>query len=656
MLKSFLATVLILGLAPVAADAAPPDLSRQRTAALEAFRLADAGTFSVQDAARLADHPLRGWVEATALRRRITHAQAREVRAALKRHDGQAAADWLREGWLLELARRGDWAGFRADYRPSALLELRCADLAARLATGGTDAAWIADGQALWLTGTALPAHCDLPFKSLRALGKLDAGMRWQRIELAAAQGQTGLMRFLAAELPAADAARARDYADFIDAPHARAGSWPRDARSRAMATEGLVRLARRSPDAAQDQLDVLAPRLALEEAQRGRVLYEIALWTVASYLPGAQARLAAVPAIAYDARLHEWRVREAMSRGDDAAAVQALEAMPAEQRADPRWQYFEARLRERLGQAEAAKALYGQSANTATFHGFLAADRLGQPYTLCPLEPSKDKALRKRVAGNAGLARALELFRIDRPGQAVREWAALLATLDDAERYVAIDFALDAGWHDRAVFTVGTEPEDLRQYRLRFPLHHETVLRREARNNAIDPAWVAAQTRAESAFMPRAHSPANAMGLMQLLPSTAAMTAKRLGRAYGGAASLYDPETNLVLGTAHLRHELDQHDGVAYQAIAAYNAGPAPVQRWNRDRPGMDPDFWLETVTYRETRDYVARVLAFSVIYDWRLDGSAVPVSERMLGRTVAKAGRRAFDCPLPLDTASTP
>lgn len=651
-----LAPAAVLAQAGKPAAPAPPDLSRQRPAVLEAFRVADNGSFSVQDAARIADHPLRGWVEATALRRRITVAQAAEVRSALRRHAGQPAAEWLREAWLLELARRGDWTNFRTDYRPGTSPELRCADLAARLATGATDDAWIADGQALWRTGSTLPASCDLPFKSLQSLGKLGTDLRWERIELALAAGQTGLVRFLAGGLPAADAARARDYADFVDAPHARAGSWPRDARSRAVAAEGLARLARRSPDAAEAQLAALAPQLGLDQAQRGKVLYEIALWTVASYLPGADRRLAAVPAAAYDERLHEWRVREAMNRRDDAGAVRALEAMPAAQRADPRWQYFEARLRERLGQAEAARALYRQSAGTATFHGFLAADRLGQAYTLCPLEPSNDRALRQRVADAPGLARALELYAIDRPGQAAKEWAGLLATLDDAERYVAIDYALAAGWHDRAVFTIGTEPEDLRYYRLRFPLHHENTLRREARKNALDPAWVAAQTRAESAFMPRARSPANAMGLMQLLPTTAAMTARRLGLPYTGAGSLYDPDTNLVLGIAHLRHELDQHGGIAYQAIAAYNAGPAPVSRWNRDRPGFDPDFWIETVTYKETRDYVARVLAFSVIYDWRLDGDAVPVSEKMLGRTVPKSSRRAFACPIATDTQPSP
>lgn len=655
-----LRTFLVLALSTASAAAqtvAPPDLSRQRPAIMEGFRVAERGALSVQDVARIADHPLLGWVEATAMRRQLAHATAREVRAVLARHDGQPAADWLRDAWLMELAKRGDWSNFRADYRPSTSNEFRCADLAARQATGAADASWASDAQALWLTGTTLPATCDTPFRALQSMGKLDAGLRWQRIELAAAQGQTGLMRFLAPGLPATDAALAKDYADFIDAPHARAAGWPKTARSRNVAAEGLARLARRSPDAAQAQLATLSPALGMDETQRGKVLYEIALWTVASYLPGSSTRLEAVPASAYDERLHEWRVREAMNRRDDAGAVRALEAMGTAQRSDPRWQYYEARLRERLGQIDAAKALYRQSAATATFHGFLAADRLGQSYySLCPLEPSKDSALRRRVANLPGLVRALELYTLDRVSLATREWTALLKSLDDAERYVAIDYALQAGWHDRAVFTIGTDPDDLRHYRLRFPLHHENVLRRESRKNAIDPAWVAAQTRAESAFMPRARSPANALGLMQLLPSTAAMTAKRLGHAYGGASSLYDPETNMTLGIAHLRHELDQHGGIAYQAIAAYNAGPAPVQRWNRDRPGFDPDFWIETVTYKETRDYVARVIAFSVIYDWRLDGSAVPVTERLLGRTVPTSSRRAFSCPTLPDNKNTP
>lgn len=648
---------VFLGLPAIARpQPAPADLSAQRPLILGGFQLAEQGRLNDADAARLASHPLHGWVEASLWRKRIGTAGAAQVRAVLARHDGQPAAAWLREAWLLELARRNEWTTFRADYRPMASTELRCAELAARLATGASDDAWAADTQALWLSGSGLPAYCDAPFAALQARGKLDAGLRWQRIDLAFAEGQTALARFLARGLPAADAALANDYAAFVDAPHPRAATWPRDERSRRVAAEGLSRLAKRDQDAARAQLASLAPVLDMGEAHRGQVLYQIALWTVASYLPGAADRLADVPDAAYDERLHEWRVREAMSRRDVPAALAALEKMPAAQRADPRWQYFEARLRERNRERDRARTLFAQAANTATFHGFLAADHLKLPYALCPLEPSADAALRQRVATIPGLVRALELYRIDRLGLAIREWSALLRELSEDERYVAIEFALQAGWHDRGVFTIGSSPEAMRHYRLRFPLPHERTIRREARKHALDPAWVAAQTRAESAFMERARSPANARGLMQLLPTTAHMTAKRQGIAYRGVDSLYDPDVNIILGTAHLRFELDQQGGLPYQAIAAYNAGPTPVARWNRDRPGFEPDFWLETVTYKETRDYVARVLAFSVIYDWRLDGDAVPVTERMLGRTVNASARRKFHCPTPSSALSTP
>ena len=643
----FLGVFLALLAGGALAQARPADLTAERPAILEALRLAEQGQLSLTDLARVKDHPLLPWVEAIHLRRRMASVPASEVRAGLRRYEGEPAGEWLRTAWLHHLAANKRWADLLADWRPTDSRELRCAHLAARLATGATDAQWIADGKALWLTGESLPDACDTPFASLQALGQIDAGLRWQRIELALLGGQTGLARFLARGLPAEAAKLANDYADFIESPHARAAGWPKDARSRAIAAEGLARLARRSPDAAEAQLATLGAALDLDEAARGKVLYEVALWTVASYLPGARERLEKVPRAAYDERLYEWRVREAMARGDDAGAVAAIEFMPEAQRQDPRWSYFEARLRERLGQADAAKALYARAAATATFHGFLAADRLAQAYALCPLEPSQDPALRARVAANPGLVRALELFTIDRIGPAVREWTALLQVLSPEERKVAIEFARDAHWYDRAVFTIGSEPDDLRHYSLRFPLHHEAVLRRESRRHQIDPAWVAAQTRAESAFMPRARSHANARGLMQLLPSTAERTARKLGLRWDGAESLYRPELNLELGIAHLRHELDDHGGIAYEAIAAYNAGPAPVMRWNRDRPGFDPDFWIETVTYKETREYVARVLAFSVIYDWRLEGSAVPVSERLLGRTVPASARRPFTCP---------
>ena len=101
------------------------------------------------------------------------------------------------------------------------------------------------------------------------------------------------------------------------------------------------------------------------------------------------------------------------------------------------------------------------------------------------------------------------------------------------------------------------------------------------------------------------------------------------------------------MLGTAYLRQLMDGYgSGLPYFTLAGYNAGPAPLSRWKSQRPGMDADFWIETISYKETRDYVARVLAFSVVYDWRLNGDALRLSDRMRG--VLDGPRKRFACPL--------
>ncbi len=601
----------------------------------------------------LSEHPLFSWIEVLGFKKRLNaktviSSDRQAIEVLLQRYNGLAAGDWLRTAYLNYLGDQKDWINFARFYRGSDDAELQCADLNARIALNKVDDVWIRDAQKIWLNGKSLPNVCDDVFARLTQLNKLDSGLRWQRIELAAMQNQTSLMRALAMALPADETALARSYADFIDSPHAKYGNWPRTTRSRQMAVQGLVRLAKRNPDAAELQLASVTTTLALQESERGRVLNEIALWTVASYGANSAQRLNAVPDVAYDEKLHEWRVREAMSRGDNVAALAAIEKMGATQRNDSRYQYFEARLRERLNQKESAKVLFVKAAQSPNFHGWLAADRLNQPYILCPLEPSINRDLRQKVAGDGRIVRAFELFAIDRVNFALKEFNAALDSYTGEERKVAILLAQEENWYDRAVFSIGNTADDLRYYSLRFPLHHERHLREQAKINSLDPSWVAGQTRAESIFMPRARSAADARGMMQILPGTGAQVSARLGIPWRGGESLYEPETNITLGTAYLRQMLDRYDGFPYFAIAAYNAGPAPISRWKDARPGLEPDFWIETIPYKETRDYVSRVLAFSVVYDWRLDRSATSLTDRMLGR-FNQNQRRAFICPPP-------
>ncbi|MFV1958757.1 MAG: transglycosylase SLT domain-containing protein, partial [Planctomycetota bacterium] len=99
------------------------------------------------------------------------------------------------------------------------------------------------------------------------------------------------------------------------------------------------------------------------------------------------------------------------------------------------------------------------------------------------------------------------------------------------------------------------------------------------------------------------------ARGLLQLLPATAQAEARHLGLA---SVDLDDPETNLILGAAHLRRLLDRYDGSVFFALAAYNAGPTALERWRRRAPNLDARTVVMREGYDETRMYVARVLAW--------------------------------------------
>jgi soluble lytic murein transglycosylase len=640
----------------LALPAAAADLEARRADFRQVLEQAERGPpLPPQVRRRVLDHPLYPYVEYAETVRDIGRLRGDEVAAVLERHRELPFAGALRAAFLRELARRRDWATFLAQYRGSTDIELQCHALQAELATAAASADRDQRIIALWLHGASRPPACDGPFAHLQSTGRIDAALRWQRIELAAEAGNAALMRFLARGLDATGRRQAEAEANFIEAPDASAAGWPRDPRSSRVAVHGLERLARRDPAAAERLFAALATPLAFDEAQRTRVAYAMALWSAASYLPDSARRLAAVPAPGYDLRLHEWRAREALARGDHGATLAAIEAMGAEQRGDGRWRYLEARMREQLGQATAARTQLAALATEPNYFGFLAADRVGANYALCPAELADDRAARQRLRALPGLERALELHALARPAWALREWDAAVAPLSAEQRRHAVALAVEGGWTDRAVFALA-QGEDLRYYTMRFPLAHATHLRREAGKHGIDPAWAAALIRAESAWQPDARSHADARGLMQLLPSTAVAVARRHGLTWNGNATLHDPRSNISLGMAYLAEMLARHDGRPFLATAAYNAGPTPVARWRNQRPPVEPDLWVETIPYRETREYVARIMAFAVIYDWRFGGKAVPVLERMQGRTGRAHAVRQFDCPQPTAAGEVP
>ena len=141
------------------------------------------------------------------------------------------------------------------------------------------------------------------------------------------------------------------------------------------------------------------------------------------------------------------------------------------------------------------------------------------------------------------------------------------------------------------------------------YPLDHADLITRSASQNNLDPALVAAVIFEESGFEDGSRSDAGAIGLMQLMPSTATWIAAKTGGADFMISDLKDPSVNIAYGCWYLRYLMDRY-GSADVALAAYNGGTENVDKWLADAKKENRPFSsVVDIPWRETRDYVARV-----------------------------------------------
>jgi soluble lytic murein transglycosylase len=157
---------------------------------------------------------------------------------------------------------------------------------------------------------------------------------------------------------------------------------------------------------------------------------------------------------------------------------------------------------------------------------------------------------------------------------------------------------------------TASIQSIPLAYWRILFPEPYWETIKSESAKNSLDPYLVAALIRQESEFNPSAISPANAYGLMQLLPSTGKSMAREEGMEHFQTFQLLDPVTNIRLGTRYLRKTLNKFGGVTEYALAGYNAGDDRVREWQDAGPYQGMDEFVESIPFTETREYVESIL----------------------------------------------
>ena len=284
---------------------------------------------------------------------------------------------------------------------------------------------------------------------------------------------------------------------------------------------------------------------------------------------------------------------------------------------------YWRARALERAGDPTGATLLQElAAAEPDTYYGWMASRRLGrEPPPAGPVEPPARPPFPPTLE-SAHARRARALLELGLPQLARREVDALRGT-EDPEVLVRAYEAIGAP--EAAIRLAASLPRTDGTRRHLYPLGYWDVVRATAEREGLDPLFVQALIRQESAFAPYAVSPVDAQGLMQLLPSTASEVAAAQGLAPPDRSRLTDVGTNVALGTALLRQLLAQYGGSEIKALAAYNAGEDAVRKWEGRYGERDDDEFVELITFRETKRYVKSVLENYQVYRTLYAPSAV-------------------------------
>jgi soluble lytic murein transglycosylase len=562
-------------------------------------------------ASRLGNYAIPSYVDYFRLRPRINMASEFEIRDFLKRYDGSAIADRLRNDWLLELGRARNWALFDEQYPLFALnddTQVKCYALMSKAMKGQKAAD---EARAVLVSPQGYGEGCPALISTLVQGGQFNADDVWAQVRLLAEAGATGPLRRIAALTDVPETALTQA----IEKPEPIVARGPGPGRaSQELFIVALGRVAKNN--SAQAVKALVGAADSLNEKQVGIAWAQIALQSSLKLAPDAVTYWHRTTDAPLTPDAYQWRVRAALRSGDWKLVRSGIEAMPAALKNDHTWTYWMARALKAEGKQEEAQEMFTSIADHTDFYGQLSLEELNRKITIPPrAEPVTAEELAP-MAANKGFARALKFFDLNMRFEGYREWNWELRGMNERQHLAAAEFARQKNVLDRMVNTSDRTRSEF-DFTQRFPSPFRDIMHATTARLGLDMAWVYGLIRQESRFIQNARSHVGASGLMQLMPGTAQFVARKIGLGGFAQHQVNDIDTNILLGANYLNMVLNDLDGSQALATAAYNAGPGRPRAWRSTlQRQVEGAIFAESIPFNETRDYVKKVLSNATYY----------------------------------------
>ncbi|WP_297474768.1 murein transglycosylase [uncultured Photobacterium sp.] len=618
--RVFSFALLTVGLtSTITAQAA--SLEQQRTWYKQAQNAFSANNMAVfnQKKAQLGGYSLYPYLEYNEFNAQLAMKKPSQVQVFIDKYNMLPFSVIVKKRYLNQLVKTGRWRDFLI-IQPAVphSTDLQCAFYYAKEKTGYTQLAW-QGAEKLWQTGSSLPKECDNLLDSWSAAGKRTNTMVLDRMVLAYAEGNKSLLIYLDKLLTGNAQATGQKILALYDRPQ-NVAIFAKKSKvtpfSQALTKNAFLQLARTDSKQAVAVYDQVIRAQHFDKATK-----QILADAVASRLMSTtDTRLAkwrdSKLAQSDNTSLLERRVRNAIREANWKQTQLWINRLPKEAQQTPRWKFWKAKLLAQNGNKKQANKIYTSLLGERDFYSAASATILHKPIVYPLTKAPTSTALLKPYQKSLALVK--ELMALDKVTAANRQWGYLLSKITDVQtkRQLAV-YADKHQWHYLAIqATISGKLWD--HMTLRFPLAYKWLFDSFSKQQNIPASTMMALARQESALNIHAGSHVGASGLMQLMPATAAETAKKLNYKYKGKQSLFDPSVNIRLGSAYLKMMLERNDGNRIYAFASYNAGPGRVSQWKKVTAGkLDVYAFIEQIPFNETRGYVQNVLMFDIYYN---------------------------------------